>query len=117
MFIAVLSIPVPMYYYFFIFFSWARKSKYDKACADFNFGSQIAIDAGILDPYVCPRDGISRLVCDESFPVKASQTITPSELTVQDVVVYVLVGNALNVDPLLWWLKFSIDIALEERKT
>jgi len=94
--------------------NWYRKSHY-KACADFNYGAQIAQTVGLIDPYICPRDGISQIVCDETYPLKETSSITQSHLNWNEIVIFVLIGNVMKIDPFRWWIanvNVPIDIVL-----
>ena len=75
-------------------------------CADFNFAAAQAALAGLHTAYICPQDGISRVKCAESFPLKPVDQITQSHLTWSDIVIYVLVGPNSRTDAFFWWLQF-----------
>lgn len=113
--LALIAIVICSLSFHFYFSTWYRKSHHDKACADFNYGAKAAQAAGLLDPYICPRDGISQLVCDESYPLKNLDSITQSNLNWNDIVIFVLIGDVKKIDPFRWWIantNFPIDIVL-----
>lgn len=63
----------------------------NKACADFNYGASVATLAGLEDVFICPADGYSRTVCNETFPVRGVDDVTQSTMTLGDIVFYILV--------------------------
>ena len=85
------------------------------ACADFNFGSAQAALAGLNNVYICPQDGISRVICNETFPLNEVSSISQSHISWNDILIYVLVGPNSRTDAFFWWLPFitePMDIVL-----
>ena len=87
-----------------------------RACADFNYGASQAALAGLHNVYICPKDGISRDVCDETFPLKNVSSIVQTYVSWSDVLLYVLIGPNSRTDAFFWWIQFiigdSMDIVL-----
>lgn len=79
------------------------------ACADFNYGASYAALAGLSSTFVCPKDGYSRVICNETFPLKEVSSITQSHLNWGNVLIYVLVGPNSRTDAFFWWLQFIPD--------
>ena len=79
-----------------------------RACVDFNYGASQAALAGLYNVYVCPKDGVSREICNETFSLKDVSSISQSHISWRDIVLYMLVGPNSLSDAFFWWLKFVI---------
>ena len=91
----------------------APEMAHNQSCADFNFAASSGAMHGLENSFVCPFDGIAQVSCLERFPLKIDtlkgQTFTPSTITLDDVVFYVLVGPNSKVDAFKWWLPLLKD--------
>jgi hypothetical protein len=85
----------------------------DQGCADFNKGAAQAALAGLENVFVCPADGISGLICADSFPLKNISTVFPlkntsvtaqSHLIWNDTLIFLLMGPKSKTEAFLWWL-------------
>lgn len=63
---------------------------HDKACVDFNHGAALAAQAGLEDVYVCPADGIARIICSESYETRNVSSVNEAVVELSDVVFYML---------------------------
>lgn len=87
----------------------------DRACADFNKGASVAALAGLENVFVCPADGISGLICADTFPLRNVSTVVQSHMTWNDTLIYLLLGPNSKVEAFLWWLPLMtepIDIVI-----
>jgi hypothetical protein len=78
----------------------------DRACADFNHAAANAASVGLYNVYVCPKDGIANVACQESFPLKPVKEISQEQATSADYLLYMLIGPNSNMDSFNWWLQF-----------
>lgn len=87
----------------------------ESACADFNHGAAQAVRAGLPAPFICPKDGIAKVHCDESFPVRNFSDIVVRHVNTSDIVMYLVVGPTSKWDALRWWIalvQMPIDLVL-----
>ena len=86
----------------------------EKACIDFNSGASRAAQAGLENVFVCPADGIARVICQESMALKNVSSVVQSTLKWDDVVIYMLMGPGkarlgTEVEAYLWWMPLMLE--------
>lgn len=101
------------YITFFQNVSSIKESSKIRACADFNYAASQAALAGLYNVYVCPQDGISRVVCNETFPLKNVSSIVQTSVSWDDVLLYVLIGPGSRTDAFFWWIQFVLGDSMD----
>jgi len=82
----------------------AKQIPDEKPCSDFNYAASAGAMAGLENTYVCPFDGVAQVYCNERFPIKSSANIKSTQVSLSDVLFYVLVGPKSKADAFKWWL-------------
>lgn len=87
------------------------------ACNDFNFGAKQAKLAKLPNAYTCPDHyGLSRTACTNSYPFKEVSEIQQSNVTWNEIMIYMIVGShSIKSHILYWWLQFLPTLAPDEK--
>ena len=87
------------------------------ACYDFNFGAQLAKEANLSNVYTCPDHyGLTHSTCTGTYPMKELSKIEQSNVTWNEVLIYMIVGShSIRTHVLYWWLQFLPTLAHDEK--